>query len=145
MKQVKQIIQDVIYVSKITKTKNKKILTLTSVFFSQLSALTDIFIIAIFSVLIAEQYTTLNFVNSILDFFVKNKIMIVILVSLRYFFQYLQKTILYKIELSVNKNLKIHILKEIFDKRNYSVSDSYYFINVISMHVSIFSQALLLF
>ena len=138
MKQVKQIIQDVIYVSKITKTKNKKILTLTSVFFSQLSALTDIFIIAIFSVLIAEQYTTLNFVNSILDFFVKNKIMIVILVSLRYFFQYLQKTILYKIELSVNKNLKIHILKEIFDKRNYSVSDSYYFINVISMHVSYF-------
>ena len=138
MKQVKQIIQDVIYISKITKTKNKKILTLISVLLSQLTALTDIFIIAIFSVLIAEQYSTLNFVNSILDFFVQNKVMIVVLVSFRYIFQYLQKTILYKIELSVNKNLKIHILKEIFDKRNYSVSDSYYFINVISMHVSYF-------
>lgn len=138
MKQVKQIIQDVIYISKITKTKNKKILTLISVFLSQLSALTDIFIIAIFSVLIAEQYTSINFVNNILDFFVKNKLMIIVLVSFRYVFQYLQKTILYRIELSVNKNLKIHILKEIFDKRNYSVSDSYYFINVISMHVSYF-------
>tara|TARA_Y100000768_G_scaffold112411_1_gene82814 strand:- start:12496 stop:14115 length:1620 start_codon:yes stop_codon:yes gene_type:complete len=138
VKQVKQIIQDVIYISKITKTKNKKILTLISVFLSQLSALTDIFIIAIFSVLIAEQYTSINFVNNILDFFVKNKLIIIVLVSFRYVFQYLQKTILYRIELSVNKNLKIHILKEIFDKRNYSVSDSYYFINVISMHVSYF-------
>lgn len=138
MKQVKQIVQDVIYISKITKTKNKKILTLISVLLSQITALTDISIIAIFSVLIAEQYTSLGFVNNILDFFVENKIMIIVLVSFRYIFQYLQKTILYRIELSVNKNLKIHILKEIFDKRNYSVADSYYFINVISMHVSYF-------
>ena len=138
MKQVKQIIQDVIYISKITKTKNKKILTLISVLLSQITAFIDIFIIAIFSVLIAEQYTSLGFVNNILDFFVENKIMIIVLVSFRYIFQYLQKTILYRIELSVNKNLKIHILKEIFDKRNYSVADSYYFINVISMHVSYF-------
>ncbi len=138
MKQVKQIIHDVIYISKITKTKNKKILTIISVVLSQITALTDISIIAIFSVLIAEQYTSLGFVNNILDFFVENKIMIIVLVSFRYIFQYLQKTILYRIELSVNKNLKIHILKEIFDKRNYSVADSYYFINVISMHVSYF-------
>tara|TARA_B000000565_G_scaffold193374_1_gene147833 strand:- start:20727 stop:22346 length:1620 start_codon:yes stop_codon:yes gene_type:complete len=138
VKQVKQIIQDVIYISKITKTKNKKILTIISVVLSQITALTDISIIAIFSVLIAEQYTSLGFVNNILDFFVENKIMIIVLVSFRYIFQYLQKTILYRIELSVNKNLKIHILKEIFDKRNYSVADSYYFINVISMHVSYF-------
>lgn len=138
MKQVKQIIHDVIYISKITKTKNKKILTIISVLLSQMTAFTDISIIAIFSVLIADQYTSLDFVNNILDFFVENKIMIIVLVTFRYIFQYLQKTILYRIELSVNKNLKIHILKEIFDKRNYSVADSYYFINVISMHVSYF-------
>lgn len=138
MKQIKKIIQDVIYISKITKTKNKKILTLTSVLLSQMTAFTDISIIAIFAVLIADQYTSLDFVNSILKFFVENKLSIIVLVSFRYIFQYLQKTILYRIELSVNKNLKIHILKEIFDKRNYSVADSYYFINVISMHVSYF-------
>tara|TARA_X000000368_G_C23055308_1_gene723567 strand:+ start:2082 stop:3701 length:1620 start_codon:yes stop_codon:yes gene_type:complete len=138
VKQFKQIIQDVIYISKITKTKNKKILTIISVFLSQFSALIDISIIAIFSVLIAEQYTSIQLVNSILDYFVENKLMIIVLVSFRYVFQYFQKTIIYKLELSVNKNLKIYILKEIFDKRNYSVSDSYYFINVISMHVSYF-------
>tara|TARA_A100000164_G_scaffold117346_1_gene103481 strand:- start:2960 stop:4579 length:1620 start_codon:yes stop_codon:yes gene_type:complete len=138
VKQFKQIIQDVIYISKITKTKNKKILIIISVFLSQFSALIDISIIAIFSVLIAEQYTSIEIVNSILDYFVENKLMIIVLVSFRYVFQYFQKTIIYKLELSVNKNLKIYILKEIFDKRNYSVSDSYYFINVISMHVSYF-------
>tara|TARA_B100000131_G_scaffold318823_1_gene363476 strand:+ start:6593 stop:8212 length:1620 start_codon:yes stop_codon:yes gene_type:complete len=138
VRQLKKIIKDILYISKITKTKNKKLLTLTSVVLSQLTAATDILIITIFASLIAGQYTSINFINTVLDFFIENKLLIVALVTFRYIFQYFQKTIIYRIELSVNKNLKIHILKEIFDKRNYSVSDSYYFINVISMHVSYF-------
>ena len=138
MKQFKKILTDVLYISKITKTKNKKILTIISVILSQFNAYTDILIIAIFSSLIASQSTSINFVNRILDFFVLNPLFIILLVVFRYVFQYFQKTIIYKLELTVNKNLKIHILNEIFDKRNYSVSDSYYFINVISMHISYF-------
>ena len=138
MKQFKKILTDVLYISRITKTKNKKILTIISVILSQFNAYTDILIIAIFSSLIASQSTSINFVNRILDFFVLNPLFIILLVVFRYIFQYFQKTIIYKLELSVNKNLKIHILNEIFDKRNYSVSDSYYFINVISMHISYF-------
>ena len=138
MKQLKKVINDVLYVSKITRTNNKKFLILFSVVLSQLSAFTDIFIIAIFSALIADQFTSIELFNQILDYFVNNKLYLIILVVFRFLFQYLQKTIIYKIELEVNKNLKIHILNEIFEKRNYSVSDSYYFINVISMHVSYF-------
>ena len=138
MKQFKKILTDVLYISKITKTNNKKILTIVSVILSQLNAYTDILIIAIFSSIIASQSTSINFVNRILDFFVTNPLFIIFLVVFRYIFQYFQKTIIYKLELSINKNLKIYILNEIFDKRNYSVSDSYYFINVISMHISYF-------
>lgn len=138
MKQLKKVINDVLYVSKITRTNNKKFLILFSVVLSQLSAFTDIFIIAIFSALIADQFTSIELFNQILDYFVNNKLYLIMLVVFRFVFQYLQKTIIYKIELEVNKNLKIHILNEIFEKRNYSVSDSYYFINVISMHVSYF-------
>lgn len=138
MKQLKKVINDILYVSKITRTNNKKFLILFSVVLSQLSAFTDIFIIAIFSALIADQFTSIGLFNQILDYFVNNKLYLIILVVFRFVFQYLQKTIIYKIELEVNKNLKIHILNEIFEKRNYSVSDSYYFINVISMHVSYF-------
>jgi len=138
VKQLKKVINDILYVSKITRTNNKKFLILFSVVLSQLSAFTDIFIIAIFSALIADQFTSIGLFNQILDYFVNNKLYLIILVVFRFVFQYLQKTIIYKIELEVNKNLKIHILNEIFEKRNYSVSDSYYFINVISMHVSYF-------
>tara|TARA_B100000131_G_C18086149_1_gene600235 strand:- start:117 stop:1730 length:1614 start_codon:yes stop_codon:yes gene_type:complete len=138
VKLIKNIVKDVLYVSKLTKTRNKKILTLVSVVLSQLSAYTDIAIIAIFSALIVGQYTGIHFINLFLDFVLKNKILIVLLVILRFVFQYLQKTIIYRIELNVNKNLKIHILGEIFDKRNYSVADSYFYINILSMHISYF-------
>ena len=46
--------------------------------------------------------------------------------------------ILKRIELNVNKNLKIYFLNEIFDKRNYSVADSYFYINTLTMHISYF-------
>ena len=46
--------------------------------------------------------------------------------------------ILKKIELSVGKNLRVYILSEIFDKRNYSVADSYFYINILSGHISFF-------
>ena len=42
------------------------------------------------------------------------------------------RAFLKKMSIPIPQNkLKIHILNEIFDKRNYSVSDSYYFINVV--------------
>lgn len=138
MNKIKKVIQDVIFVSRLTNTRNKKVMTFISVILSQLSAVTDISIIAIFSALIADQFTSIEFVNKIIYFVLDNKFLILILVMLRFIFQYLQKTLIYKIELDVNKNLKIYILNEVFKKRNFSVSDSYFFINVLTMHISFF-------
>ena len=138
MSQIKKIIQDVLYVSKVTQTQNKKILTILSVFFSQITAYTDIAIIAVFSALIANQFTAIDFVDKIINYFIENKILIVLLVVARYIFQFYQKVIIYKIEHSVNKNLKVYLLSEIFDKRNYSIADSYFYINVLSQHISYF-------
>jgi len=138
MNKIKKVIQDVIFVSRLTNTRNKKVMTVISVILSQLSAVTDISIIAIFSALIADQFTSIEFVNKVIYFVLDNKFLILILVMLRFIFQYLQKTLIYKIELDVNKNLKIYILNEVFKKRNFSVSDSYFFINVLTMHISFF-------
>ena len=76
MKEFKQIIQDVIYIFELQNKKQENF----NYNFCSLSqfSLIDISIIAIFSVLIAEQYTSINFVNSILDYFVENKLMIVV-------------------------------------------------------------------
>ena len=142
MKLIKKIIIDVLYVSKLTGTNNKKVLIALSVFFSQLSALTDLFLIAVFSFLITEQMTQIVLVNDILNFVIKNKLLIVPVVFFRFGFQYLQSMILKNIEYRVDKNLKIYLLKEIYDKRNYSVADSYFYINVLSGHVSFFYSSI---
>lgn len=138
MKKINKVISDVNFISKISNTKNKKYYISLSLVLSQLSAFTDIAIIAIFSALIAGQYTSIEFVNNILNVILENKFLIIFLVTFRFLFQYLQKTIIYKLELEVNKNLKEYVLNDIFEKRNFSVSDSYFFVNVLTMHTSFF-------
>tara|TARA_X000000950_G_scaffold183047_1_gene221778 strand:- start:4544 stop:6160 length:1617 start_codon:yes stop_codon:yes gene_type:complete len=134
----KKIVKDILYLSKITKTKNKKILIISSVALSQLTALSDILLIAIFSALIVNQFTTIEIVNNFLNLVIDYKFIIIFIIIAKYTFQYIQSMILKKIELNVNKNLKIYFLNEIFDKRNYSVADSYFYINTLTMHISYF-------
>ena len=138
MKKINKVINDLNFISKVSNTKNKKYYISLSLVLSQLSAFTDIAIIAIFSALIAGQYTSIEFVNNILNVILENKFLIIFLVTFRFLFQYLQKTIIYKLELEVNKNLKEYVLNDIFEKRNFSVSDSYFFVNVLTMHTSFF-------
>jgi len=138
VKRFKKISTDVLYVSKITKTKNKKILILISVILSQLTAFTDIALISIFAAIVVDQFSGFYLVDIFLEFIVQNRITLLILVVLRFIFLYNQQMILKKIELSVSKNLRIYILSEIFDKRNYSVADSYFYINILSGHISFF-------
>ena len=94
--------------------------------------------IGIFAALIANQYTNIDLVNSFLNFVLENKSLVLIIVFLRYFFQYNQNMIIKKIEENADKNLKVYLLEEIFEKRNYSVADSYFYINVLSGHVAFF-------
>ena len=76
-------------------------------------------------------------VNSFLNFILENKSLILIIVFLRYFFQYNQNMIIKKIEQNADKNLKCIYLKR-FLKKKYSVADSYFYINVLSGHVAFF-------
>lgn len=138
MKNLKKIFENVLYVSKLTGTRNKKISIIGSVILSQLSAFTDVALIGIFAALIANQYTNIDPVNNFLNFILNYKPVIMLIVFMRFFFQYTQSMILRKIEESADKNLKVYLLQEIFEKRNYSVADSYFFINVLSGHVAFF-------
>lgn len=142
---IKKIIAEVLYVSKLTGTNNKKVLIVMSVIFSQLAAITDLSLIAVFSYFITGENTQILFVNNLLDYFSKNKYLILIIVVSRFFFQYSQSMMLKQLEYKVDKNLKIYLLKEIYDKRNYSVADSYFYINVLSGHVSFFYTSIAAF
>jgi len=138
VKNIKKLFANVLYVSKLTGTRNKKVLILGSIVLSQLSAFTDVALIGIFAALIANQYTNIELVNNLLNLFLEYKPLIMLIVVLRFFFQYTQSMIIRRIEESADKNLKVYLLQEIFDKRNYSVADSYFFINVLSGHVAFF-------
>ena len=138
MPNLKNIFKDILYVSKLTKTENKKLLIFVSVILTQASAYTDIGIIVIFSALIVDQYTGIQVLNNIIQLFVSNLYLLPVLVLLRFIFMYSQKIILKKIEISVNKNLKLHILNEVLEQKNYSTADSYFYLNILSTHISFF-------
>ena len=132
MSKFKNILKDILYVSRISKTENKKLLILTSVILTQVAAYTDIGIIVIFSALIVDQYTGIQLLNNIIGIFVDNTYLLPLLVVFRFLFQYLQKMILKNIEINVNKNLKIHILGELLEQKNYSTADSYFYLNMFN-------------
>ena len=60
---MKEVIADIFYVSKLTKIKNKKALIIFSVFLSQLTAATDLALIAVFAAIIADQFTNIEYIN----------------------------------------------------------------------------------
>ena len=138
MANFKSILKDILYVSKVSKTENKKLLILASVILTQIAAYTDIGIIVIFSAIIVDQYTGIKVLNDLIEIFVTNIYLLPLLVIFRFFFQYLQKMILKNIEINVNKNLKIHILGELLEQKNYSTADSYFYLNILTTHISFF-------
>jgi len=138
MQKLKKIYFDVIYVSKITKTNNKKLIIFTAVILSQLTAAADIALILFFSSLITGSYNDSNIFTSIVELVLSYKIILPLIVILRFLFIYLQSVTLKRLELNIQENLKVYLLNEVFEKRNYSVADAYFFINVLAGHVSFF-------
>ena len=113
MKFLKTVFKDILFISKVTGTQKKKILIGISVIFSQLSVITDVFLIGLFAFLIAGQKTNIEIVDNLSDFFDENRILILFLVFFRFIFLFLQSYILRRIELTVTNNLKEYILKHI--------------------------------
>jgi ATP-binding cassette subfamily B protein len=135
---IKTIFKDVLYVSKITGTQRKKVLILTSVICSQLAVLVDVFLIGLFAFLVADQKTNIEFVDEIGSYFESNRYLIIFIVALRFLFLFMQSYILRRIEFTVTKNLKEFILKRIFERRTYSISDAYFYTNDLSGHIGYF-------
>ncbi len=134
----RKIVDDVVYVSRITRTNNKKLIIFSAVILAQLTALADILLILFFSAIITGSFDQDNIFRLIIDFVIDNKIILPLVVIIRFSTIYLQSIILKKLELDVQENLKVFLLTEVFEKRNYSVADAYFYINVLAGHVSFF-------
>ncbi len=132
----RSLIKDIFFVSKITNVQKKKRTIFFAVLLAQISAATDIIIIIFFSILITDDFP--SYLVQYEKFFVDLKFFIPPIVVFRFLFQYLQGSILKELELNISLNLRTYLFNEVFEKRNYSVSDAYFFVNTLSGHIAFF-------
>ena len=142
MGKLKIFVNDILYVSKKTGTNNKKLLILTSVLLSNLTAAADIGIIVLFTRFFADGTTYGARFEDFLELLFSIKLFLPLLIIMRFIFVYFQNYILKILELRVQKNIKTYLLSEVFDKSNYSIADAYFFINTLTGHIGYFYSAL---
>ncbi|MCH1612114.1 MAG: hypothetical protein L7S72_02350, partial [Flavobacteriales bacterium] len=78
------------------------------------------------------------FIKLIID----NIILLPIIVIFRTLIVLAEKVNIHSLQLQIEKNLKLHILNEIYKKGNYSIADATFYINTLSGHLSYFYGAL---
>ena len=141
-KKLNSMYKDVLYVSKITNTRNKKIRILLTVVLSNLVAAVDIGLILIFSAIITDEFQSNNILSFLVEILLNNRFLIPLLVLARFVFVYIQSINLKLLELEIGRNLKKRLLEEVFSKSNYSISDAYFYVNELTGHVTFFYQHL---
>ena len=139
---IKTFYIDLVNVSKLTRTKNKKIIIFLLSSILNLQILFDILIILYFSRFFSQEIGFNNqFLNSVLD----KTYLLPFFIIFRYLFTYLDVYITSKLRFTIEKNLKEHLMKEVFDKGNYLISDAYFYVNTISEQVGGFYSTLATF
>ncbi len=139
---LKVFLDDLVKVSKITKAKNKKIKIISLAFISNSLVFFDILIILYFSSMFSQE---IQFNNIITDYFLEKQYLLPLVIFLRFFFIYLEKIITINLQISVEKNLRLHLLEEVFVRGNVSVSDAYFYVNTLSAQVGGFYSTLSVF
>ena len=137
MNYLKKVISEILFVSKITGVNNKKIIIFSVAVLSQITALSDVLLIVIFAAIITGSYAD-NFTAFLIEFFLDNTFLLPFVVIMRFYVTYLLAMTMKKLEFAVSKNIKVHLLSEVFEKRNYSVADAYFYLNQLAGHVSFF-------
>ncbi len=135
MKKFKSSLVDLFKLSKLTKTKNKRARIIFGSIISNVIVFFDIVIISVLTSIFSDS----NFINNfIVSFFVNNLYLLPFVVILRFLFIYFEKMNVIKLKIEIEKNLRLHLMEEIFDKGNYSISDAYFYVNTISNQVASF-------
>ena len=144
MRFFRTVFRDILYVSKVTGVTNKKVIIFTVVVLSQITVFSDVLLIVIFAAIITESVSE-SFFGFLIEFFLDNAFLLPFVVLLRFYVTYLLQMTMKKLEMAVSRNIKVHLLSEVFEKRNYSVADAYFYLNNLAGHVSFFYSSLAAF
>ena len=137
----KEIVRDVLFISRVTNVTKKKITLTAVIIMSQITAFSDVAIIVLFSTIFTGDAGD-GIIGEVVTSLLSYKFIIPVVVFIRFYITYLQSMTMKKLEMTVTKNLKVNLLEEVFDKRNYSVSDAYFYLNTLSGHVAFFYSSL---
>ncbi len=131
----KNLVKDILYVSKLTQVNRKKIRLIFSVGLANLIVFSDILIILVFASIIDSSSAESNFV---VEYIKSNLYWLPIVILGRFILIFVDKYNLTTLEIEVQEKVKIHLIKEMFEKNNYSIADAYYYINEVTGHISYF-------
>ncbi len=142
LEQFKKVIEDILYVSKLARTLNKKLIILFVIVTSNLTVLLDIIIILSFTLFLTGKFDTFQTIETWINFIGDNIIILPFIIILRYSSKILQTYLMKTLEVTVEKNLRVFVMTQIFKQKDFSISDAYFYINKITSHVSFFYSAL---
>ena len=142
MKKLKQLLSDIILISKLTKVTKKKLRLLLSIVLSNLTVFADILIILVFANLLSSDNSESSGYYVFISVIVDNLYLLPLLVIFRTGIVLVEKVNIQSLQLQVQKNLQLHILNEIYKKGNYSLADATFYVNTLSGHLSYFYGAL---
>lgn len=142
MKKFNENINLVKNISKNLKAKNKKKRMIFSIFLSNILVGVDLLII---------YYFTSFFQNislpkiPYLQVIIENKNYLFIIILIRFLIVYIEAMNIQKLRFDIESNLRIEILNDVFSRGNFSVADSYFYVNTLTVHISQFYQNVTMF
>lgn len=134
---ISSILQNILQISQSIRFKGKKRKIIFSLFLSNGVVVLDIAIIY----LLTSYFQKVDLPEFMMFINIeKLNYLLPVFVIFRYLVLYLEVMNLHNLRLGIEKSLRENFLREVFLRGNYSVSDSYFFINTLSVHVSTFYQ-----
>ena len=131
--------EDLKQVSKLTKTKGKKLKLFGLGVIVNFIAALDILVILYFS-----SFFTFNFQldNSTLIFLIERKYLLPVFVLMRFSLIYIERVLITNLQFSVQKNLQIYLIQEVFKRGNISTGDAFYYTQAVATQVGNFYSTL---
>ena len=130
---------DLVKVSKLTKTKNKKLKILSLALVINILVFLDISIILFLASIFSDNSSEYG---KIISTILENKFLLPIFIIFRFFLVFYEKVITTNLQIDIENNLRVYLTEEAFNRGNLSISDAYFYVNTLSQQVGKFYSTL---
>ncbi len=130
---------DLVKVSKLTKTKNKKLKIFSLALIINVLVFLDISIILFLASFFTDNSSEYGRIISLI--LEKNFLLPIFIIS-RFILVFYEKIITTNLQIDIEKNLRIYLTEEAFKRGNLSISDAYFYVNTLSQQVGKFYSTL---